>query len=195
MFNKKNSELIEELIAQRKLRLFNESFDWINVKEKSSGLIGSFFKFELGNSDSYGKVYLGADDGSMDREISKEEFDNDFIISSITHHHGEPFIINEPDLEGKLKTISRRVNKKLNKNCLVIAMEECSELQKETSKLFRGKVRTEKLIEEIADVIISIEFIKTHENISQEQIDNMLAVKLKKIENKLDYSKIFGEFC
>ena len=43
---------------------------------------------------------------------------------------------------------------------MVIVMEECSELQKEISKIIREKGNLENLAEEIADVEIMIEQLK-----------------------------------
>ena len=43
---------------------------------------------------------------------------------------------------------------------IMIAMEECSELIKELSKMFRGETNVENISEEIADVQIMIEQLK-----------------------------------
>ena len=43
---------------------------------------------------------------------------------------------------------------------MIVALEECSELQKEITKLLRGKGNIEHLAEEIADVEIMLEQIK-----------------------------------
>lgn len=47
-----------------------------------------------------------------------------------------------------------------HENQLIVAIEELSELQKELTKALRGKLRIEKLLEEMADVEIILEQLK-----------------------------------
>lgn len=74
---------------------------------------------------------------------------------------------------------------------MIIAMEECSELQKEISKMIRNKGNITELTEEIADVIISIEFIKSKYEILDTDIDYWLEKKLSRIRRKLDNNEFY----
>lgn len=76
-------------------------------------------------------------------------------------------------------------------NSMIIAMEECSELQKEISKMIRNKGNITELTEEIADVIISIEFIKSKYEISDTDINYWLEKKLSRIRRKLDNNEFY----
>ena len=64
----------------------------------------------------------------------------------------------------------------------IVAIEECSELQKEISKLLRGKGDKEHLTEEITDVLICIEQLQMMYDIS---LIDILKVKKQKIERLL----------
>jgi transcriptional regulator with XRE-family HTH domain len=61
---------------------------------------------------------------------------------------------------------------------LIICMEELAELQKEISKYSRGRSNKESIIEEIADVIISIDKIKDIIEIDNAEIKKVLKEKL-----------------
>lgn len=74
---------------------------------------------------------------------------------------------------------------------MIIAMEECSELQKEISKMIRNKGNIIELTEEIADVIISIEFIKSKYEILDTDIEYWLEKKLSRIRRKLDNNEFY----
>lgn len=70
------------------------------------------------------------------------------------------------------------------KNCgfpnetLIIAIEEMSELQKELTKMLRGKGNTVGILEEIADVFICINEIQYLFGISNEDLWSAVDVKL-----------------
>ena len=69
---------------------------------------------------------------------------------------------------------------------LVITMEECGELTQACSKVIRTKALQEKftsaLKDEIGDVAAMIELLKEFNLVSQEEIDQRIAVKKKKLE-------------
>ena len=80
---------------------------------------------------------------------------------------------------------------KINKDlCTLISMEECSELVQAISKAKRGKLNKENLIEEIADVLICIDWLKDIYDISESELNEMILFKIKRVENKL-ISKTF----
>lgn len=68
---------------------------------------------------------------------------------------------------------------------MVIVMEECSELQKEISKIIREKGDLENLAEEIADVEIMLEQIKLHFSIGA-MVEGIKAKKLTRLEKRVN---------
>ena len=69
---------------------------------------------------------------------------------------------------------------------LIITMEECGELTQACSKMIRTQGRDEKyrkkLVEEIGDVALMIELLKANDFISQEDINERMKVKKKKLK-------------
>lgn len=70
--------------------------------------------------------------------------------------------------------------------CSTIAMEECGELIQAISKAKRGKLNKINLSEEIADVLISINWIRQIYNISDEQIEIWFNYKSERIIERLN---------
>lgn len=69
-------------------------------------------------------------------------------------------------------------------NTPMIIVEELSELIKAISKLERGKLNyKDNLIEEMADVMLVMDWIKSRYNISS---DDILPIYQKKLERQLD---------
>lgn len=67
---------------------------------------------------------------------------------------------------------------------MIICMEELSELQKEISKYLRHKGDKVALTEEIADVCISLEYIKLITGIDQDDINKAINIKLDRLEER-----------
>lgn len=63
-------------------------------------------------------------------------------------------------------------------------IEELAELQKELTKFLRGKLRREKLIEEIADVEIVLKNIKKYFDIKELEMIKIWGKKQKKIHEE-----------
>ena len=80
-----------------------------------------------------------------------------------------------------------KVDKEL---CTTIAMEECSELIQAISKAKRGKLNKDNMAEEIADVLICMNWIKQVYDISQEDINIWMNIKKNRVVNRLNK----GEF-
>lgn len=68
----------------------------------------------------------------------------------------------------------------------LMAIEEMSELTKEICKDFRGKLNREHLIEEIVDVIITIDQLMMMYEISEEEIVSMCIRKMKRLKERLE---------
>lgn len=71
----------------------------------------------------------------------------------------------------------------------VIAMEELSELQKEISKCIRDKGNKVALIEEMADVLIMIEQLKLIHNITEDDLDKEICIKLARTNERIKQNK------
>lgn len=98
------------------------------------------------------------------------------------------FMKASPDIDRSLtfNRIVRRDIKRLGETmCNIIAMEELSELQKEVSKKIRNKKEDNyDLLQEIADVLICIGCLTQEYNISSDDVNKALNVKLERIEEK-----------
>lgn len=68
----------------------------------------------------------------------------------------------------------------------LMAIEEMSELTKEICKDFRGKLDREHLIEEIADVTITIDQLIMMYEISEEEIISMCIKKMERLKERLE---------
>lgn len=68
----------------------------------------------------------------------------------------------------------------------LMAIEEMSELTKEICKDFRGKLNREHLIEEIVDVIITIDQLMMMYEISEEEIVSMCIRKMNRLKERLE---------
>ena len=68
----------------------------------------------------------------------------------------------------------------------LMAIEEMSELTKEICKDFRGKLNREHLIEEIIDVIITIDQLIMMYEISEEEIVSMCIRKMNRLKEGLE---------
>lgn len=78
------------------------------------------------------------------------------------------------------------VNATIGDKLLIIGIEELSELQKELTKILRGKENREHLLEEYADVLICLEWIKQHCSLSEEEINQWIDKKSERIAKKLE---------
>ena len=70
--------------------------------------------------------------------------------------------------------------------CTTIAMEECAELIQAISKAKRGKLDKENMAEEIADVLICMEWLKGIYGISNEEIVEWHNFKTDRIVKRLN---------
>lgn len=68
----------------------------------------------------------------------------------------------------------------------LMAIEEMSELTKEICKDFRGKLNREHLIEEIVDVIITIDQLMMMYEISGDEIQQMRERKMERLKERLE---------
>ena len=118
----------------------------------------------------------------MDRKKFKAEFDkmsNDYDPAFLAMKRNtleESVVMSPPiDMEGAYN--------------LVVAMEELAELSQEISKTLRGKYNEIGMIEEIADALVGIDYIKELLGISQADIDKAVKVKIKRLRKHMDEDK------
>lgn len=71
----------------------------------------------------------------------------------------------------------------------LMAIEEMSELTKEICKDFRGQLNREHLIEEMADVTITLEQLMIMYKISGDEIQQMRERKMERLKERLEDSK------
>lgn len=71
----------------------------------------------------------------------------------------------------------------------LMAIEEMSELTKEICKDFRGKLNREHLVEEMADVTITIDQLMIMYKISGDEIQQMRERKIERLKERLEDSK------
>lgn len=65
----------------------------------------------------------------------------------------------------------------------IIVMEELAELSKEVSKFVRLKGNRDALLEEMADVLIGIDYLKEIHDISDEELNKAIAIKLYRLKH------------
>jgi len=68
----------------------------------------------------------------------------------------------------------------------IMVIEEMAELTKEICKSIRGRDNRVELIDEISDVTIMLEQVKIIFHIADEEINNQIDYKLKRLEEKLN---------
>lgn len=76
---------------------------------------------------------------------------------------------------------------------LIIVMEELSELQKEVSKLARGRGNKINLLEEMADVSIVLERLKVLMNIQNDELNAAINVKIDRFRDILAQEDLVEE--
>lgn len=67
----------------------------------------------------------------------------------------------------------------------VVAIEEMSELTKELTKVIRGADNHDAIVEEMADVMIMLEQVKMMFRVEWDELDHMMNVKLKRMEERM----------
>lgn len=114
----------------------------------------------------------------MDREKINNALQNErkkYLDYESTHDVSE--------LEALYLRIADEIPEDLDSQPMVIAMEECGELSQAIAKGIRGKADITNLAEEIADVLVIIDYVKIKWNISDEDINIIRALKLEQLED------------
>lgn len=90
-----------------------------------------------------------------------------------------------------ISTIQKSIKQYDDKNQLIVALEELSELQKEICKKLRGNENVDMVIEEIADVYIMLEDLKQILNIKDKDIQREINFKLNRLEERMKTNDIY----
>ena len=88
--------------------------------------------------------------------------------------------------QSQIEVLEKALKKYGRKNQMMICAEECSELIQAITKRIRyhkceNKKTRENLVEEIADVIICIEYLKMIDAIDQSEIDLFISNKIERL--------------
>lgn len=81
--------------------------------------------------------------------------------------------------------LSELITRKYDNTGLVISIEECSELQKTITKYLRGKGDYENICEEMADVIICLDWLQHILDIKEEDIQHWIDFKTERTLNRI----------
>lgn len=81
--------------------------------------------------------------------------------------------------------LSELITRKYDNTGLVISIEECSELQKTITKYLRGKGDYENICEEMADVIICLDWLQHILDIKEEDIQRWIDFKTERTLNRI----------
>ncbi len=88
--------------------------------------------------------------------------------------------------ENKLTKLTEIIAMKHTEAGLIIAMEECSELVQALTKLKRGSTKKiDNLSEEIADVLICIEWVKRIYGVSELDVNHWIDFKISRCNERL----------
>lgn len=87
-------------------------------------------------------------------------------------------------------SIMKEVLETLQDKSMVIAMEELAELQQAVSKGIRGKLDKDNLTEEIADVYIVLDWIKSYFNVDGEELVKWYKYKENRIVDRLNRGEL-----
>lgn len=109
----------------------------------------------------------------MDRKLFEENYNK---ASSVVQ--------NDEKIKYELKTMDDKpLDIGIGTRNIVIVMEELAELQQQLSKFLRGKGDHIGLVEECADVIIGLDYVKHICNITDEEINKAINVKIDRFKN------------
>lgn len=152
----------------------------INCKTEGQAKIFRIESHKLGKKRSDGDSFLDLNDWDCYEEISC--YDNEGDYGDLIWYELEGYIILKfEDIDwnyglkiSKQEELYAKYGKDLQIN---IVIEEMAELTKELLKDKRGKDNRPQIVEELADVLFTLEYVKIAFNIKQEEIDKVLKDK------------------
>ena len=116
---------------------------------------------------------------------------NEFLNEMMKLFHDESKQLTKDEVNSIIQeSIATFKDRSIKDGCynLVIVMEELAELSQAISKVLRGKEDRANLLEELADVSICIEYIKSICDINQDELDRAISVKAKRLQEKFNTS-------
>lgn len=109
----------------------------------------------------------------MDRKLFEERLNQaSSQVSEVVKHEAETKVIDPNPIYVGAGTRN-----------LIIVIEELAELQQQLSKYLRGNADRIGLIEEYADVVVGLDYIKHICNITDEEINKAINVKIDRLQN------------
>lgn len=87
-------------------------------------------------------------------------------------------------------SVMKQVLETLQDKSMVIAMEELAELQQAVSKGIRDKLDKDNLTEEIADVYIVLDWIKSYFSVDDEELAKWYKYKENRIVDRLNRGEL-----
>lgn len=95
------------------------------------------------------------------------------------------FIDSKKEIVNNMIDASAKIEQIRGLRNLIIAMEELSELQQAISKILRGKGDKLNVMEELVDVEVIMETVKNTMGITEQELDKVRYIKLKRLEDKI----------
>lgn len=95
------------------------------------------------------------------------------------------FIDSKKEIVNNMIDASAKIEQIRGLRNLIIAMEELSELQQAISKILRGKGDKLNIMEELVDVEVIMETVKNTMGITEQELDKVRYIKLKRLEDKI----------
>lgn len=95
------------------------------------------------------------------------------------------FIDSKKEIVNNMINASAEIEQIRGLRNLIIAMEELSELQQAISKILRGKGDKLNVMEELVDVEVIMETVKNTMGITEQELDKVRYIKLKRLEDKI----------
>lgn len=89
-----------------------------------------------------------------------------------------------------IKRLFKDLKTKYGDKQLIVAIEECAELQKELSKALRGKADKQAIAEELADLCIMANQVKDYFDISTDELKFIMNQKLNRTKKRLELDEV-----
>ncbi len=81
------------------------------------------------------------------------------------------------------------IDRKGHRHQTIVAIEELSELQKELTKMLRGKGDHQHLVEEFIDVVICLSEVEQMYNLRKGELNSMYQAKIERLKERLEHDR------
>lgn len=111
-----------------------------------------------------------------------EDNDNEILRKTLIQHDG---VVQQPDYPNAAAEFFAAGIENIDNEAAIICIEECSELQKELSKRIRGYNNRDALIEELADVYITICNVRRKYRINVDEMQHFIDAKIGRHQDSI----------